>query len=406
MTSELILDVEAEHIARERIVVNDGLVPDEYFCPICDGLLWKPRSCASCQHLFCLKCIRTWLNKNMTSCPFRCTPYEERRAPPHIYSMLARLQICCRNAPFGCTHVLSYGSLEQHENTTCRFLTKRCRVCEQLVLVSHIDQHQKVCSPSVLQCPLCQCAVEPTLFQSHHEQCMQQRMNQLQEQNTELPNNMDGTVALPQEPGNGDWITRGYNQAMADRVRVPTINLPGIQRIFQARQHGRIAQMWPTLILILLNLSTAPYILYILLFSGIGLVASTVILGALSLQTWVDASIYKAFAFIIVCSGLMGFSFPLLLPLVSDTVTISMLITGLIVLGSTNQYLNLNALEMSCSHIAIGSIYLAVIFVVKLALLFVRFYFFHVPPYVTAACLAWITIFLTFHERIPAVTYS
>jgi hypothetical protein len=56
---------EESDIDRDRIL--DGhLEPDEYFCPICQCLLWKPRSCASCQNLFCQKCIRTWLENENT----------------------------------------------------------------------------------------------------------------------------------------------------------------------------------------------------------------------------------------------------------------------------------------------------------------------------------------------------
>ncbi len=55
-----ISSIEDSDIDRDRIVDGD-LVPDEFFCPICQYLLWKPRSCSFCQHLFCEKCIQTWL---------------------------------------------------------------------------------------------------------------------------------------------------------------------------------------------------------------------------------------------------------------------------------------------------------------------------------------------------------
>jgi hypothetical protein len=43
-----ISSIEQGYIDRDRIV-NGDLVPDEYFCPICEYLLWKSRSCSSCQ---------------------------------------------------------------------------------------------------------------------------------------------------------------------------------------------------------------------------------------------------------------------------------------------------------------------------------------------------------------------
>ncbi|CAF4367619.1 unnamed protein product, partial [Rotaria sp. Silwood2] len=52
LTDKYKSSIEGGDIDRDRIV--DGhLLPDEYFCPICRCLLWNPRSCASCQHLFC-----------------------------------------------------------------------------------------------------------------------------------------------------------------------------------------------------------------------------------------------------------------------------------------------------------------------------------------------------------------
>jgi len=71
-----ISSIEEGDIDRDRVVDGD-LVPDEYFCPICQYLLWKSRSCSSCQHLFCEKCIRTWIeNPNSGKrCPFRCEPF-------------------------------------------------------------------------------------------------------------------------------------------------------------------------------------------------------------------------------------------------------------------------------------------------------------------------------------------
>lgn len=41
----------------QRTDISDQ-APDEYFCSICRCLLWKPRSCSLCLHLFCGKYIQ------------------------------------------------------------------------------------------------------------------------------------------------------------------------------------------------------------------------------------------------------------------------------------------------------------------------------------------------------------
>ncbi|UJR32671.1 hypothetical protein I4U23_020132 [Adineta vaga] len=131
---------EEEGIDPERIVNDHQQIAKEFFCAICQGLLWKPRSCGSCQHLFCTKCIRAWLKINPTICPFRCS---------------SRLTLHCRNSSFGCTEILSYDQLEQHQTTDCQFPTKQCRICQKYILLSLLDQHQTSCIPTSIECFLC-----------------------------------------------------------------------------------------------------------------------------------------------------------------------------------------------------------------------------------------------------------
>ncbi|CAF5189968.1 unnamed protein product, partial [Rotaria magnacalcarata] len=115
-------------IHRERII-NGDTVPDEYVCPVCRCRLWNPCLCASCQHLFCQKCIRIWheYSKNNQQWPL----YEERRCPPSFQSLLSHVKIKCRNTLLGCSEVLSYDSLEQYEKFECEYLTQTCSECMQ-----------------------------------------------------------------------------------------------------------------------------------------------------------------------------------------------------------------------------------------------------------------------------------
>ncbi|CAF1327741.1 unnamed protein product [Rotaria sordida] len=178
--------IEVSGIDRDRIV-DEHLVPDEYFCPICQYLLWKPRSCSSCQHLFCEKCIQIWIgNVNSANrCPFRCEPFEDRRCPPYVQSMLNRINIHCRNSSFGCDKVLSYNLLEQHENTECEHLTQQCFDCQKLVLVSKLNEHQQIpglCIPYPIKCTICQNYISKSLFRDHFHQCCQMKTDQLMDQ--------------------------------------------------------------------------------------------------------------------------------------------------------------------------------------------------------------------------------
>ena len=117
-----------EHIAIDRgRIVGDTEVPEEYFCSICYCLLWKPRSCAGCQQLFCEKCIQTWLRTSPTR-PCRCPNYQDQRCPPFVLSILSRLKIRCRYESLGCRLSIPYEQLEQHEQSGCTIDTSKSNV--------------------------------------------------------------------------------------------------------------------------------------------------------------------------------------------------------------------------------------------------------------------------------------
>ncbi|CAF1115845.1 unnamed protein product [Didymodactylos carnosus] len=234
-------------IDRDRIV--DGhLVPDEYFCPICRCLLWNPRSCASCQHLFCQKCIRAWLeNENSDNkCPFRCEPYEDRRCPPYFHSLLARLNIQCQNCPFGCTRVLPYNSLEQHENFECEYFTQRCSECEQLVLLTKFNEHREIsglCVPRPIKCTICGGYIEKPLFRDHFHGCYQLKFNALFEQTNRLQvlqtsSNDQITLLLNRQALIQTMMdTDNLFEQQRQMSRLPT-NLAGVDAVRRAREQG------------------------------------------------------------------------------------------------------------------------------------------------------------------------
>ncbi|CAF1201952.1 unnamed protein product [Rotaria sp. Silwood1] len=215
MTDEENCFFEGIGIDQDRVVDDEHYVVNELCCAICQGLLWKPRSCASCQHLFCNQCIRIWLKFNPISCPFRCSPYEEKRAPPHIHSLLGRLSIRCRNSSFGCTKILSYDLLEQHETEECQFSTKQCNICRKYILISEIDQHQMFCMPTTIQCSICKCHVDRTVYRQHTIKCCIERLDRLIEQMMPSPDDFEmpenNTFTFPQELGNATGFTQLNN---------------------------------------------------------------------------------------------------------------------------------------------------------------------------------------------------
>jgi hypothetical protein len=394
---------EEEGIDLERIANDKHLVANELCCAICQGLLWKPRSCASCQHLFCNKCIRTWLKVNSTSCPFRCIPYEEKRAAPHIQSLLARLSIRCRNSSFGCTEILSYDSLEQHETEECHFPTKQCRICGIYILIEDIDQHHTFCVPTTLECSICKLHIERELFGQHATECLQERLNQLIGQIVPSPDVVavptNDMLAFAQGQQNQNFFTRLNFQLQRFLLIMPRDDLIGREAVVQARQRNNCARIWAMFRLILLNRSRSPQILMLLFFFGIGGILGCLIVLSSFIQKQVNTSMYRSFVLIIAFSGLFSFAFPVLLGSLNDT-SIIILSTFTLLLGSSLcPELPLDNFEVRQNNILISIAYFIFFLTFKLSLLMIRLYCWFIPPYITAGCLAWITIFITYHIR-------
>lgn len=140
------------NIAKER-VKNIAEIDDEYLCPICFHVLWKPIECQNCQRLFCKHCIDQCLKKKPDVCPL-CQHYKEKRCSPIFYSLLCKFKIACENKNNGCEDILSYESLEKHQEQ-CQYQIQNCRGCQIKVLKRDLDQHEGSCGDMTVECKRC-----------------------------------------------------------------------------------------------------------------------------------------------------------------------------------------------------------------------------------------------------------
>ncbi|CAF1187036.1 unnamed protein product [Didymodactylos carnosus] len=142
-------------IDTDRLI--NSKVQDEYVCPICRSLLWKPVCCKGCKTIFCKKCIREWLLQKdcKNRCPMNCKKYQEESPPPILNSLLSKLELKCCYKTFGCQETILYESIERHENE-CDYQTKQCRGCENKFLLKDIRQHEEYCDKIDIHCDLCQ----------------------------------------------------------------------------------------------------------------------------------------------------------------------------------------------------------------------------------------------------------
>jgi hypothetical protein len=115
-------------------------------CRLCEGILWMPKMCKICEVLYCSKCIKN--RQAETSEPIRCSNtcsgFVEHRCSAAILHILNSFKIQCRNRIYGCNEILSYSSLETHEEE-CGYRQKLCSGCEKEFAKKDFQEHHDTC---------------------------------------------------------------------------------------------------------------------------------------------------------------------------------------------------------------------------------------------------------------------
>ncbi|CAN7999549.1 unnamed protein product, partial [Ixodes pacificus] len=129
-----------------------GDVDEELICPVCSGVLEEPLQAPQCEHAFCQGCIRQWLSRQQT-CPVdrqSITAAQLKPVPRILRNLLARLQMSCDNAQFGCEAIVKLDCLASHREA-CEHNPRRPMPCEQgcgLVIpkdeLKHHELHSEV----------------------------------------------------------------------------------------------------------------------------------------------------------------------------------------------------------------------------------------------------------------------
>jgi hypothetical protein len=324
-----------ESIDRERIVNDKDDIVNKFICPICFFLLWKARSCASCRNLFCRNCIHTWLSENSNTCPLCRALYEEKLPSPSIQSILSQFSIQCRNLSFGCREILPYDFLEEHEITHCQFLSEKCPICEQFVLVTDLDQHTNLCKPVVVQYSPCQRSVQTELF--------------------------------------GDELFLSPNFPTQTILSITsTVDFVGIDRFQQSRQKNCLMRLYAMIQLILSNLPMMHLILFNVFVWGC---------GDLIHRLTISCLYFQSFIFIILC---------FLLQSVNDMCIISFTIFSVIIWSSMNPKIQLNQFQMNFNLSEILLFLILIFLLFEIPLLIIRFYFAYIPFHIGTLFFAFV----------------
>ncbi|CAF1558803.1 unnamed protein product [Didymodactylos carnosus] len=160
--------------------IHGKIDEDLLLCSICHNVLWNPVACKSCENAFCTLCIHTSLKEKNNYCPFNCY-FEERKCPPCISILLSKLQIDCCYKLNGCTTIVSYERLDEHEEE-CNYQPLECEKCHKQMLKQDFEQHQQECELIDLTCNECHVIYKRKDLNQHTEiECLQNQFEQQQQ---------------------------------------------------------------------------------------------------------------------------------------------------------------------------------------------------------------------------------
>lgn len=150
---------------------------EHLLCSICHEILWRPVTCETCEHSFCEACLSQWFQRQQR-CPNTCEYRQRARSPHLLVQLLSQLKVTCKNMSNGCTQVIPYEGLENHEQT-CGYEMKSCQGCLQSLLKQDLHRHELECDHVEILCNNCQV----TYHRRDGHDGMQCLRNQMKNQN-------------------------------------------------------------------------------------------------------------------------------------------------------------------------------------------------------------------------------
>lgn len=162
------------NISKEQIT-SPSEVYDDYMCPICHYLLWKPVDCKNCHQTFCKQCVSSRLAQKSNVCPSPCQNYEETEYSHKFYNLLHKFRIKCKNRDYGCCDYLLYECLDEHQQQHCQYKIMVCPDCQQSMLKIDFGRHVQICNE--IECKTCHLIYKR---KEQHQQidCVLARLNQ------------------------------------------------------------------------------------------------------------------------------------------------------------------------------------------------------------------------------------
>lgn len=182
-------------IPEKRIIkTKDHLKLDKTLkCQTCQNLVINPTICTPCKSLFCERCSIDKKKK----CP-KCGSILSKTIPQGYKIMLSKYNIYCKNRKSGCSLILFYENLLEHEDNchherllcifpdcyervkrknypfhikNCKFRIIKCKYCNKDFIYDDYNDHSVNCEERLVNCYGCNKQILNKFLAEHVEFC-------------------------------------------------------------------------------------------------------------------------------------------------------------------------------------------------------------------------------------------
>ena len=154
------------------IDTNDINIINEFKCPICLDIVYKPEICLKCGNLFCKKCYQIFkLKTNVNYCPIchSINDISENISNP-ILNILNSFQLKCIFN--GCNEIISLNDFKKHI-FNCKYGLYNCCDCIFKGNYFEIEEHIKNCGAKIVKCEFCNEEYRNKDHFNHLDECSQ-----------------------------------------------------------------------------------------------------------------------------------------------------------------------------------------------------------------------------------------
>ena len=157
----------------ELLIDKTSLDIEEYFCPLCKGILNDP-IIDKCSHTFCKKCFETFYNK------YHKCPISKEILKDGIYTSvylicksIGKRKIKCKNCNKGCLWIGKISEMKEHILNDCQKSLIKCpfQNCNIEIIREKMNEHKKICEYRTIECNDCHNNFPFKVLEEHNNIC-------------------------------------------------------------------------------------------------------------------------------------------------------------------------------------------------------------------------------------------